>query len=90
MTGFEDAKIQVTGPNFATTIASSSSGVFNVFVPTAGTYHIKLFDLDLPVGYKSIGATDMDVKVHEGRINKIPPFVLQGQTHRDRSSFLRY
>ena len=77
--GFEGAKIQITGNNFTTTISSSSSGVFNVFVPTAGTYHIKLFDMDLPVGYKSIGSTDIDVKVQEGRINKLPSFILQGK-----------
>lgn len=77
--GFEGAKIEITGANYRVITSTSISGGFNVFVPEPGAYSFKLHEMDLPVGYKTIGTSKIDMDVQGGQVNKIKSFILDGK-----------
>jgi hypothetical protein len=77
--GLEAVKIEISSEGFTNTVETSGSGIFNTFVTKPGKYFAKLLTTDLPRGYKYTGPIKMEFVVEEGKITKIPSFVVQAR-----------
>lgn len=77
--GLEAARIEISGNGFKNIVETSSSGIFNAFVTKPGKYTAKLLVIDLPKGYKYTGLVSIEFIAEEGKISKIPAFVVDAR-----------
>lgn len=77
--GFDGARIEISGEYYKNTITTLASGVFNVELPSDGSYTVALVEMELPAGYKNSSPSKYEINVVQGKINEVPDFTLYGK-----------